>query len=70
MVFMPVGEDNSSNLVPVLQQVRDVRNHNIHAQQLGLRKHQAGIDHDHVIAPADGHAVHSELAQPAQRRQM
>ena len=51
----------------ILKQVRDVGNNDVDAQQLGFGKHQAGIDHDDVIAIADGHAVHPELAHPAER---
>ncbi len=35
--------------------------------KFGFGEHQAGVDDDDVIAPAHGHAVHSELAQAAER---
>ena len=50
----------------VFDQIGDVRNNNIHAQQLGFRKHQAGVDDNNVVFPAEGEAVHAELAQSAE----
>ena len=70
VVFMAVGQDNRAHLLAVFDQVRDVGNNDVHAQQFGFGEHQAGVDDDNVIAPAHGHAVHSELAQTAQGHDM
>src|SRR6202022_654682 len=67
MVFVPMGEGDGSYSVPILGEIRDIRDNDIHAQKFGFREHQSGIDDDDVIAPTHGHAVHSELAQAAQR---
>ncbi len=67
VVFMPVGEQNAANLVAVFNQVSEGGNDDIHAEQLVLREHHSGVDDDDVIVPADGHAVHSELAQATER---
>jgi len=66
VIFMPVGEDDGANFVPVLGEVADVGDDDVHAQQFGLGKHEAGVDDNDIVAPADGHAVHTELAQAAQ----
>ncbi len=66
MVLMAVGEHDAAHLVTVLQQVRNVGYHDIDAQKLRFREHQAGVDDKNIVSPADGHAVHSELAQTAQ----
>ena len=58
-----MSQDNAADFVAVLQKISDVGNDNIYAQQLGFREHQPGINHDDVVAPAHGHAVHPELAQ-------
>ena len=50
----------------VLNQVGDIGHNDIHAQQLRLREHQARVDHDNVVFPAQREAVHAELAQPAE----
>ena len=66
VVHVPVGEDDGADMRFVFNQVGDVGNHDIHAQQLRLREHQPGVDHDNVVFPAQGEAVHAELAQTAQ----
>src|SRR5581483_8543082 len=70
VIFVAVGEDNGANLVAVLDQVGDVGNNDVHAEQFGLREHQAGVNDDDVVTPAHGHAVHAELTQPAQRNDL
>ena len=46
-------------------QIGDVGNDDIDAEQFGFGEHQAGIDDDDVVSPADGHAVHAEFAEAA-----
>ena len=66
VVLVPVGQHDGAHLVAVLGQVADVGNDDVDAQQLLFGKHQAGIDDDNVVLPAEGDAVHAELAQAAQ----
>ena len=47
-------------------QIGDVGDDDVDAEQFGFGEHQAGVDDDDVVAPANGHAVHSELAQAAE----
>src|SRR5581483_2738767 len=70
VVFVAVSENDAANLIPVLQQVRDVWNNDVYAQQFRLGEHQAGVDHDDVVAPADDHAVHTELTESAERNKL
>ena len=63
VVFMAVGEQHAANLAAVFRQVGEGGNDDIDAEQLVLGEHHSGVDDDNVIVPADGHAVHSELAQ-------
>ena len=70
VVFVAVREDDAAHMLAIFEQVRNVGDDDVDAQQLGFGEHQAGIDHDDVVAQADGHAVHAELAQPAQRNNM
>ena len=51
----------------VLDQIGDVGHDDIDAQQLRLREHEAGVDDNNVVFPAEGEAVHAELAQAAER---
>ena len=66
VVFVPVGENDAFHPLPVFDQVGNIGNNNVDAQQFGFGKHQAGVDDDDIVTPAHGHAVHSELAQAAE----
>jgi hypothetical protein len=67
MVLVPVREDKRSYLFAILEQVADVWNDDVHTEQFGFGEHQPAINDDDVIAPADGHAIHAELAESAER---
>ncbi len=66
MVHVAVGEDDGADMRLVFNQVGDIGDNNIHSQQLRLREHQPGVDHDNVVFPAEREAVHAELAKTAQ----
>ena len=66
VVHVAVGKDDGADMRLVFNQVGDIRNNDIHAQQLRLREHQPGVDHDNVVFPAERKAVHAELAKSAQ----
>ena len=70
VIFMTMREDDGTNMITVLEQIGDVGNDDIDAQEFGFGEHQSGVDDDDVIGPADGHAVHPELAQAAERNDM
>ena len=63
MVFVAVRQDNSPDLRAVFGEVADVGDNDVDAEQLFFGKHQAGVDDDNVILPAEGHAVHAELTK-------
>jgi len=63
---MTMRENNGTNTLPVFDEIGNIGHDNIYAQQLSFGKHQARVNDDNVIAPAHGHAVHSELAQTAE----
>jgi len=67
VVLVPMSQQNRANLLAVFRQIADIGNDNVDAQQLFFGKHQSGIDDENVILPADGHAVHTELAEATQR---
>ena len=67
VVFVAVGEEDCADLVAVLDEVADVGDDDVDAEELFFRKHQAGVDDDNVVAVLDHHAVHAELAQTAER---
>ena len=51
----------------VLLQIGEVGRDDIDAQQFGVGEHHPGVHDDDVVAVADGHGVHPELAQAAER---
>jgi hypothetical protein len=63
MILMAVRKNDAAHALAILREIRNVGNDNIDAQQLGFGEHQAGVDHNNVVAPTDGHAVHTELAK-------
>jgi hypothetical protein len=49
----------------VLDEVGDVGDDDVDAEELGLGEHEAGIDDDDVVFIAESEAVHAELAESA-----
>ena len=66
MIFVAMGQDDGADMLAVFDEVGDIGDNNIDAQQFGLGKHETGIDDDNVVCPAKCQAVHSEFAQSAQ----
>ena len=67
VVFVAVGEDDGADALAVLDEIGDVGDDDVDAEEFGFGEHQAGIDDDNVVTPAHGHAVHAELAETAER---
>ncbi len=67
VVFVAMGKDDGADVFPVLREVGDVGNDDVDAEQFRFREHEAGIDHDDVVFPADCEAVHAEFAEAAER---
>ena len=65
VIFVAVRQHDAAHMLAIFEQIRNVGDDDVDAQQLGFGEHQAGVNHDDVVAKADGHAVHTELAQPA-----
>ena len=63
VVFVAVGEDDSANALAVFDEIRNVGDDDVDAEQFGFGEHESGVDDDDVVSPADGHAVHTELAE-------
>ena len=66
VVFVAVGKDDGADVFPVLGEVGDVGYDDVDAEQLRFREHEAGINDDYVVFPADREAVHSEFAEAAE----
>ena len=70
VIFVAVREDQRADLVAILLQIREIGRDDVDAQQFGVGKHHAGVDDDDVVPVADGHGIHAELAQTAERDQL
>ena len=66
MVFVAVGEEQAADMLAILFQVGEVGGDDVDAQQFGVGEHHAGVDDDDVVAVAEGHGVHAELAEAAE----
>ena len=66
VVLVAVGENDGADVLLVLDEVGDVGHDDVDAQQLRFREHEAGVDDDDVVFPAEGEAVHSEFAESAE----
>ncbi len=44
VILMPVSQNDTANLVAVLRQITDIRDDDVHSQQLFFGKHQSGVD--------------------------
>ena len=67
MVFVAVSENDASNALAIFDEIGDVGDDDVDAEEFGLGEHESGIDDDDVIAPAHGHTVHAEFAQATER---
>ena len=66
VVFVAVGEDDSANALAVFGEIGNVGDDDVDAEEFGFGEHESGIDDDDVVSPANGHAVHAELAEAAE----
>ena len=67
MILMPMRQDDCLDLVPILDQIRDIRNDEINAEHILLREHKPGVHNENLIIHADGSHVLSDLAKTAKR---
>src|SRR6185312_2554160 len=66
MIFMPMGQHNAAYHIAVFDQVCDVGNDNIHAEQFLIGEHQTCVNDKNVVLPANCKAVFAEFSQAAE----
>ena len=66
VIFVAMRQHERSGR-PLLLQVGEIRNDPVHAEQLGVREHHAGIDDNRRLTPREREHVHAELAKSAER---
>src|ERR1700730_12375576 len=66
MVLVSVAEKDAEHVAPPIQEVRDVRQHEVDSQHLLLRKHEPGVDHKDLVLPFEGPHVDADLPEAAE----
>jgi hypothetical protein len=67
VVLVTVREDDAADLGAVLDEVGDIRDDDVDAEEFFFGEHEAGVNHDDVVAVVEREAVHAELAKSAER---
>ena len=67
VILMPVRKNNPADFRSVLDEVADVGDDDVDAEELFFWEHEAGVDHDDVVTVVECEAVHAELAESAER---
>jgi hypothetical protein len=61
-----MGEDDRFKLVRVFPQIRDVGYHHIDPGHVSFRKHQPGVNDQHMMVVFDHHHIETYFPQPSQ----
>jgi hypothetical protein len=67
VVLVAVREDDTANKRAVLDEIADVGDDDVDAEELLFREHEARVDDHYVVTETESKAVHAELAQSAER---
>ena len=67
VILMAVRDDNAAHLVLVPAQIRDIRNDQIDAQQIIVRKRHAAVNDKNVLSVLHDRHVLADLIESAQR---
>ena len=64
---MPVRQDNRLDLIPIFDQISNIRNDKVNAQHILLWEHQSGVNDKNLIIHTDGGHILSDFTKTAQR---
>ena len=62
---MTVRDEQGAKFVRAFPNVAEVVDDDVHTEHVIVGKHQAAVDHDHVVAGLDHGHVAADLAAPA-----
>lgn len=65
VVLVAMRENQAPDVLAVVDQVGEVGDDDVDAEQLAARKHQPRVDDDNIVSAAQSQHVHAELAKPA-----
>ena len=66
MVLVAVGNDEAAQLLPVLLEIRHVRDHHVDARHVVVREREAAVDDDDVLPVLEEGHILSDLAHAPQ----
>ena len=66
MIFMSMGKDYASNLIPVALQIRKVRDYQIHTQQFIIRERKPAVYNNNIIGTFIKVNILSDFPQTSQ----
>ena len=67
VILMSVRQDDCLDLVPVFDQIGNIRNNEVDAEHILLREHEPGVHNENLIIHTDGSHVLSDFAKTAKR---
>src|SRR5687768_16199622 len=70
MVFVTMGQHDRGDMVAILLQKIEVRNTNVDAVRRFFGEAHAGVENEHFILITHSHAIHSKLADTAERNDL
>ena len=68
VVLVAVGDDAPLDAVGVLAQPREVGQHEVDAEHVGVGEHQPAVEQHDAPGQLDRRAVAADLAEPAEER--
>ena len=66
MIFMSMSDHKSLYLIPVIFQIGNIRNYQIHAQHIVFRKRQATVHYNNALFSLERCDIHSDLLKTSQ----
>jgi hypothetical protein len=67
VVFVSVGDHNAAHLIPLAQQVVEIRDDVIDSQHIVVGEHNPGVDDQDIVAVFIGHHILAYFPQAPQR---
>jgi len=67
MIFVTVREDDGGDVVAILLEEGEVWDRDVDAVSQLLGKAHPGVENQHLVAVPHSHAIHSKLADTAER---
>ncbi len=70
VIFVAVSEDQGFHVFAIFLEEGEIGNDIIDAEQFSIGEHHSAINDDYLVAVTNGHDVHAELAESAERHNL